>query len=249
MTKWDPDRYEEFFGERIQPAHDLMARIEISGSGLIVDLGCGTGRLTAELAIRWPDASVIGIDRSPEMIAVAPRTGVTYELADIESWSPATPVRLIYANSSLHWIPDHPALFPRLVETLAPDGVLAVQMPLSWDQPSHRTLRDVGTEYDIEIASPPTLAPNDYNEILTERAGRTEVWVTTYYHVLRGENPVFRWVSATGVKRFLDRLPERHHAAYLEECARRITAAYPPNSRGETVFPFNRLFILARSQS
>ena len=246
VTTWDPDHYEEFFAQRHQPGRDLMTRIDLVDPADIVDLGCGTGRLTAELARRWPDASVTGIDRSPEMIAAAARTVVDYEVGDIETWEPPGPVDLVFANASLQWIHDHPRLFPRLVAMLRPGGELAVQMPLSWDQPSHRILRSVGVEFGVEIASPPTLAPGDYHDILVGHAA-TEVWVTTYHHVLSGVNPVFRWVSATGMQRFLKRIDADRHDDYRDECARQIATAYPPNDRGETVFPFTRLFILAQS--
>jgi trans-aconitate 2-methyltransferase len=244
MTTWDPSHYEEFFAERHQPGHDLLVRIDHSSPGRVIDLGCGTGRLTAELAVRWPDASVIGIDRSAEMIAAA-ASDVRYEVGDIETWEPPEPVDLIFANASLQWIDDHPRLFPRLASMLSPGGVLAVQMPLSWNQPSHRILRSVGTEFGVEITSPPTLEPNEYHDILVGHA-TTEVWVTTYHHVLTGDNPVFRWVSATGMQRFLKRIDTERHEAYRDECARQMAAAYPPNQRAETVFPFTRLFILAR---
>ncbi len=245
MTTWDPDHYEEFLAERHQPGLDLMARLDLASPERIVDLGCGTGRLTAELANRWPAASVIGIDRSVEMIAVAAHTEVGYEVGDIETWEPPEPVDLVFANASLQWIDDHPGLFPRLISMLRPGGELAVQMPLSWDQPSHRILRSVGVEFGVEIDSPPTLDPGAYHDALVGRA-TTEVWVTTYHHVLTGDNPVFRWVSATGMQRFLKRIDAERHDAYRDECTRQMAVAYPPNERGETVFPFTRLFVLAR---
>ncbi|MDH3607027.1 MAG: methyltransferase domain-containing protein [Acidimicrobiia bacterium] len=245
MLTWDPGHYEEFFAERHQPGHDLLVRIDHSSPRSVVDLGCGTGRLTSELAIRWPDADVVGVDRSAEMLASAPDTGVIFQLGDIETWTPTSPVDVLFANASLQWIPDHRTLFPNLVSTLAPGGTLAVQMPLSWDQPSHSILRELGAEYDVSIAAPPTLEPGDYLEVLAGLA-ETEVWVTTYHHVLSGENPVFRWVSSTGVKRFLDRINPDQHGAFLDELARRLLGAYPPDQRRETVFPFTRLFVLAR---
>lgn len=244
MTTWDPGHYEEFLAERHQPGRDLMARIDLTYPTDIVDLGCGTGRLTSELAARWPAAAVIGIDRSPEMMAAA-APQVDYRVGDIETWEPPEPVDLIFANASLQWIDDHPLLFPRLASMLSPGGILAVQMPLSWDQPSHRILRSVAAEFGVEITSPPTLDPNEYHEVLAGHA-TTEVWVTTYHHVLTGNNPVFRWVSATGMQRFLKRIDSERHDAYQAECARRMEAAYPPNKRGETVFPFTRLFVLAQ---
>ena len=170
--------------------------------------------------------------------------GVTWRLGDIETWQPDRPVDLIFANASLHWIGDHDRLLPRLVAALTAAGTLAVQMPLSWDQPSHHILRRVGLEFGVDFAAPPTLEPGDYLDLL---AGHTDarVWVTTYYHVLGGDNPVYAWVSATGMKRFLDRLDPADHGQFSRQCAAGMAAAYPANARGETTFPFTRLFVLA----
>lgn len=244
VTKWDPAHYERFQDQRLQPGRDLIARIEHPAPAAIADLGCGTGRLTEELAARWPAASVVGVDRSPEMLP-GPSDRVTYELGDIEAWEPPAPLDLIYANASLQWLADHPALFPRLVRMLAPGGVLAVQMPMSWDQPSHRILRSVGADYGVEALPPPTLEPVAYYDVLAPHVDTEQVWVTTYYHELHGDNPVYQWVSATGMQRFLKRIDPGRHDEYRRRCAEEIRAAYPPGDRGTTVFPFTRLFVLA----
>lgn len=245
MPKWDPTHYEQFVEERLQPGRDLIARIEHPGPASIVDLGCGTGRLTGELARRWPAATTVGVDRSPEMLP-QPSAGIAYELADIETWTPQASPDIIYANASLQWLGDHDALFPRLAAMLAPGGVVAVQMPLSWDQPSHRILRSVGEAFGVETLPPPTLEPVQYYDVLDSLI-ECEVWVTTYFHQLSGDNPVYRWVSATGMQRFLKRIDPDNHEAYRRRCAAEMLEAYPPSDRGTTVFPFTRLFILGRS--
>ena len=78
-----------------------------------------------------------------------------FEQADIRHWTPAEAPELIFSNAALHWLDDHPALFPRLLSLLAPGGVLAVQMPGNFDAPSHRLIR--------ELAAAPAWA-----EMLTE---------------------------------------------------------------------------------
>ena len=111
MTRWDPAHYEQFVDQRHQPGRDLMNRIDHPGPDRIVDLGCGTGRLTEELAARWPGSTVTGIDRSPEMLP-EPSSRVSYELGDITSWEPSEPVDVIYANASLQWLPDRGNTLP-----------------------------------------------------------------------------------------------------------------------------------------
>ncbi len=68
---WDPERYLRYADERGRPFVDLLARVGATAPGSIVDLGCGPGNLTRLLVERWPEASVTGLDSSPEMIAVA----------------------------------------------------------------------------------------------------------------------------------------------------------------------------------
>lgn len=245
MTAWDPEHYEQFAPERLQPGLDLINRID-SQPGLVVDLGCGTGRLTALLAERWPEAEVVGVDPSREMLEQA-APGPRYVQGDIDTWQPDRPVDVIFANASLMWIPDHPQLFPRLAAELAPGGWLAVQMPLSWDQPSHRIMREVAAGYGVEALAAPTLDPTDYYKVLAGSVLRAEIWETTYMHQLEGNNPVFAWVSATGMKRFLSRIDTDHRSDYQEECARQIALAYPPDANGLTIFAFRRLFVLGRS--
>ncbi|MDP0947264.1 methyltransferase domain-containing protein, partial [Klebsiella pneumoniae] len=86
----------------------------------------------ALLKRRWPDARVHGLDSSAAMLEQARGLpdDVDWVQGDLEAWKPAAPVDLILANASLQWAPDHAELFRRLTEALAPDGVLAVQMPM-----------------------------------------------------------------------------------------------------------------------
>ena len=98
MVMWDPDQYHQFAGERARPFFELLARVGATDPGLVADLGCGPGELTAALADRWPGADVIGVDSSPEMIQSArrrcrARSGSAFELADLRDWQPARPGR------------------------------------------------------------------------------------------------------------------------------------------------------------
>lgn len=138
MADWNPSLYLQFGAERTRPAAELLARIAHHPVTLAVDLGCGPGNSTALLQDAWPDATIIGIDNSPAMLEEAsqrlPNCG--FVDADIAAYRPERPADLIYANASLQWLPDHQRLFPFLVSNLAENGVLAVQMPVNWQEPS-----------------------------------------------------------------------------------------------------------------
>ena len=68
---WDATEYGRFADERARPFFDLLARVRAERPARVVDLGCGTGHLTATLSDRWPTAVVVGVDSSPEMLAAA----------------------------------------------------------------------------------------------------------------------------------------------------------------------------------
>ena len=92
---WQPERYLAFADQRTRPALDLLARVPLANPARVADLGCGPGNSTALLAQRWPEAAVIGVDSSPEMLAQARASGVraTWIEADIGAWTPDRPAR------------------------------------------------------------------------------------------------------------------------------------------------------------
>ena len=140
---WDPDRYLTYADERGRPFVDLVARIGAAAPRTVVDLGCGPGNLTTLLADRWPDADVVGLDSSPEMIATARDRDdrVAFDVADLRDWRPTAPVDVLVSNATLQWVPGHLDLLPTLVRAVAPGGWFAFQVPGNFDEPSH-TIRD-----------------------------------------------------------------------------------------------------------
>ena len=109
-----------------------------------MDAGCGSGELTAELARRWPHATVHGFDSSAAMVGKATAAGsLTFEVADVETWRPDRPVDVIVSNAVLQWVPAHRDLLPRWTEALTPGGWLAFQVPGNFDAPSHTLIREL----------------------------------------------------------------------------------------------------------
>ena len=252
---WDPGQYQRFADERSRPFADLTARIGAEDPASVVDLGCGPGHLTADLARRWPGAVVHGVDNSPEMIEAArqeekpPR--LTFEVADLRGWRPAAPVDVIVSNAVLQWVPGHLDLLPGWVDALAPGGWLAFQLPGNFDQPPHRAIGEMA-------ASPrwqPLLGTAELNrqagdlagylDVLTGVGCRVDAWETTYLHVLPGEDPVVEWVKGTALRPVLARLDDAQAAEFLAEYRERMRRAYPTRSYG-TVLPFRRVFVVAQ---
>ena len=150
---WDPDRYLAYADERGRPFLDLIARIDADSPRTVVDLGCGPGNLTGLLAQRWPDADVLGLDSSPEMIAKAQVPGIRFEVGDLREWvsDDGGRVDVLVSNATLQWVPGHLELLPRLVDRVVPGGWLAFQVPGNFDEPSHTIRRDIADDDRAEL--------------------------------------------------------------------------------------------------
>jgi len=258
-TRWSPAQYQKFSGHRLRPALELLDRVTLPAPNIIYDLGCGTGKVTRIIAERWPQAEVYGLDSSQEMLEKANTGGgnVTWLKADVAAWTPAEVPNLIYSNATLHWVEDHGAVFPRLIDLLAPGGCLAVQMPLSFDAPSHRLIREtladggpggapLGTpELRQAVARRWVEEAGVYYRLLAARASALDIWQTEYLQVLEGEDPVLEWVKATGLRPVLNGLDDSEREVFLDLYRQRLRQAYPRMANGKTLYPFPRLFIVA----
>ena len=249
---WDPDRYLAYADERGRPFLDLIARIDAESPRSVVDLGCGPGNLTALLARRWPDADVLGLDSSPEMIAKASAAGVRFEVGDLRDWASedSGQVDVLVSNATLQWVPGHLELLPRLVERVVRGGWLAFQVPGNFDEPSHTIRQELASEaqyaaHTAGVAVPDSHDPATYLEVLAAVGCTVDAWETTYLHVLSGEDPVFTWVSGTGARPTLDALPPGLREEFESEFRARLRAAYPQHDYG-VVLPFRRIFVVAR---
>jgi len=258
VTTWDPGQYLQFAAARLRPALDLLAHVEPTRPpGLVVDLGCGPGNLTALLAERWPAAEVFGVDSSPAMLADARRDhpGLTWVEADLATYEPPRPADVVFTNAALHWLPDHEHLLPTLLARVAPDGVLAVQVPAEWDAPSHTEGFALAASsrwrerLTVDLPEQPLLTPAQYLEVLLPLADDVDCWTTTYHHVLDGPDPVVEWFKGSFLRAFLSRLDEADGAEFVADYAAAMGQAYPPRPDGRTVLPFRRLFLVARRQT
>jgi trans-aconitate 2-methyltransferase len=253
MDSWNPLTYLRFSDERSRPFFDLVGRIGASAPAMVVDLGCGPGQLTAKLADRWPDATVVGVDSSPEMISVARQQKsehVEFVLADLRSWRPAAPIDVLVSNATFQWVPDHRSLLPTFLSTVTEGGWLAFQVPGNFHEPSHRLLRELAWEPRFAAATrgvewPAAGEPMDYLSDLAALGCRVQAWETTYLHVLSGSDPVFDWMSGTGARPALDALVDDERAAFVLEYKARLRQAYPARPFG-TVLPFRRIFVVAQ---
>ncbi len=257
---WDPAQYLKFSNHRLRPALDLLAQIPLTAPERVIDLGCGAGNVTRFLTERWPHAQVGGVDSSAEMLtkarSILPQA--EWEENSIAAWEPKAPVDLIFSNAALHWLPEHPALFARLLGFLKPGGMLAVQMPRNFAAPSHTSIdaaldalalsTDLRAAIDANKLNSPVAEPADYYDWIKPHAASIDLWETLYTHVLEGEHAVSEWVKGTALIPVMNGLGGENTALcqrFLTDYRNRTNAAYPRRPDGTTLFPFRRLFIVA----
>jgi len=251
---WNPQQYLKFGGERLQPAHDLLARVTVEEPQHIVDLGCGTGTVTALLRARWPDAHVVGIDNSQPMLERARNAvpDVTWELNDLAKWKPPAPVDLIVSNAALQWLDDHATLFPILISHVRPGGILAVQMPAQHLAPSHQIGYSVAESprwrYRLQglVRRRPILDAHEYYSLMRPHVSRLDLWFTEYVQQLTGADPVAEFTKGSFVGAWLSALSADEAQEFEADYRRRVAVAYPPGADGVTLFPFRRFFLLAQ---
>ena len=253
-NEWDVALYLKFEKERVRAATDLLAHVPTRSPQRVVDLGCGPGASTHLLKTRFPEAEVIGVDSSDRMLASARARlkDLQFEKRDIGAWRPATPPDIIFANSSLQWLPNHEELTPRLYSLLAEGGSLAVQMPDNRHEPSHALMRMVAADGPwvdrlLPIAKTRAVigAYSDYYRWLRPLGATLHIWQTTYVHALNGVGELVDWFRGSGLRPFLNPLDECEREQFIALYMEELAAAYPSEPDGRILFLYPRLFIVA----
>jgi trans-aconitate 2-methyltransferase len=259
-TVWDANLYLKFADARMRPALDLMGRLDPANAArpghAIYDLGCGAGNISRILAERFPGAPVVGIDSSEQMLEKArsqtadPR--VSFAKGDLAHFKPDAPPSILYSNAAYQWLPGHIDMFPGLMKLLPSGGQLAIQMPRNHEAPSHALMHEAAKAgpWAGKLKGVGGIArvedPGQYFDVLKPLSSDLEVWETIYQQVLTGKDPVAQYTSSTGLRPFLEALQEPERTQFYAKYAELIAQAYPTRADGITLFPFRRLFIVAR---
>lgn len=182
------------------------------------------------------------------MLAEAKRTCdlVEWVLADATSWRPASPVDVLFSNALLHWLPDHEELVLRLFDYVSPGGCMAVQMPQNFAAPSHALAREVAGPFAQVLPQDPVSSAHGYCSLLPN--AQVDAWETTYIMVLRGDQPVLNFVRGSYLNPLRDALDTATFEKFEARYSARLDAAYPKEADGTTLFPFKRVFFVARKR-
>jgi trans-aconitate 2-methyltransferase len=254
---WNPEIYERFSAERGRPFFDLLALVAPIPGGRAVDLGCGTGALTAELHRRLGAAETLGIDSSPAMLektAPLAGNGLRFERGDLAEFAPAARFDLVFSNAALHWVPDHSGLLQRLTRALRPSGQLAFQVPVNFGHATHRSAEKVAGEEPFRSAlgggahSTNVLAPEAYATLL-HRLGFAEqiVRLEVYGSSLPSREDVVEWVRGSLLTEYRRRLPEDLYPTFVERYREALFRAIPDER--PYFLTYNRILVRARLSS
>ncbi|ADU26983.1 methyltransferase domain-containing protein [Ethanoligenens harbinense] len=255
--RWDSNQYLKFERERTQPSIDLTEHIRLQDVRRVLDIGCGPGNSTRVLKDRFPQADILGIDRSAEMVEAARkmhpdlRFGVLDAGSQLGDLTPGFDV--VFSNACIQWIPDHPRLLREMLGLLRPGGVLAVQTPMNYEEPIHQIITETVMRADWKDAFPQprvfyNLEQNAYVDLLTELSAAFTVWQTTYFHILPNHAAILEWYRGTGLRPYLSTLPKECIPAFEQEIFAQIVARYPKQKNGEVIFRFPRFFFTATAR-
>lgn len=254
MSDWQPETYLKFADERTRPARDLLAQVPLDRPGVVYDLGCGPGNSTQLLRERLPQSLLTGVDNSPAMLEAARLAcpDARFIAADLADWQPGEAPGLLFSNATFQWVPQHLDVLERLAGSLAPGGVLAVQMPDNVTEPSHSLMREVAAgegpwRETLAAASParPALPPvSAYYARLRPLFSRFDIWHTIYNHPLDGVAGIVAWVMSTGLRPWLAPLDDAQRRAFLADYEARLAAFYPSMPDGKVILRFPRLFFV-----
>ncbi len=255
---WNPAQYDRFREQRSQPFFDLLDLVRPRPGMRVLDLGCGTGELTAHLHRHLRAGDTLGIDSSEAMLAES-RThegeGLRFQKDEILHFAKERggegPWDLVFSNAALHWVPGHEELLALLTSRLAPEGQLAVQVPANHDHPGHTLAAQVAGESPFREAlqgyrgRSPVLLPEEYALALDRLAYREQhVRLVVYGHRLESRDEVVEWMKGTLLTDYQRRLSADLFSLLLERYRKELLPALADTR--PHFFPFKRILFWAR---
>lgn len=217
MSSWDAAQYLKFGAQRTQPSRDLAARIPLEQPRKIIDIGCGPGNSTEVLRQRFPQADILGVDSSPEMIRAAAQAHpkLLREMMQLLRPGGILAVQIpINQKEPIH----------QIIQALA-----------------------AGEKWKAHFPSPRIfyqLTVSEYYDLLGEITDSFELWETVYMHAMLSHDAIMEWYRGTGLRPYLAALTPELQQEFEKDVLDGVKQAYPVQKDGSVIFPFPRLFFL-----
>ena len=258
MTKkdWNPDLYLKFDKERIQPTIDLVSRIDFDSPSKIIDIGCGPGNSTQILAQRWPKSQISGVDNSQAMIDKASYDfpNQDWKLLDAGTDEIKDKYDIVFSNATIQWIPNHNDLLEKFKNILTDKGIMAIQLPLFFEMPLGQSIARISKENRWSAITENVndlFTIHDYSEyydILSKLFKTIEIWESNYVHIMDSQYSILEMIRSTGLRPYLNKLDnDVDKLDFEEKVLTDIKNYYPLQKNGKVLFPFKRLFFIAKN--
>ncbi len=222
---WDAATYDRVSSPQQAWAREQLERLALRGDEVVLDAGCGSGKVTALIAALVPRGRVYGVDVAPSMIRHAREAlgdRATFLCQDLVELTLPEPVDAVFSNATFHWIPDHPTLFARLFGALAPGGRLVAQCGGKGNIDAFRVLAETVAHerpyapYFVDWRKPWNYAGAEETAARLAHAGFVEVetWLEDKPTPLDDPRP---FVSTVCLVRHLDPLPEELRDRFVDD--------------------------------
>jgi trans-aconitate 2-methyltransferase len=249
MTEWDAAGYSRISSLQKAMAEEVLGLLDLNGARRILDVGCGEGKITAEIASRIQEGSIVGIDPSSDMIRFADdrftRANLRFEVADARRLPFENEFDLAVSFNALHWIPDQDVALRSIRSALVPSGKTQFRLVTVGPRQSlESVVEETRTslkwkEYFKNFQDPYLrLTPEEYVTV-AERNGFRVLHVHTRDHSWDfGSRAAFAAFSAVGLVAWTDRLPAAERQKFVDDVLDRYQTVAATRAGEENTFKF-----------
>lgn len=255
-NNWDAADYAQSSSAQKKWADELLSGLSLKGREVILDVGCGDGKITAEIASRLNNGSVVGIDQSSEMIELAQKryrlSNLQFQQIDASQIEYEELFDIIFSNAALHWIRDHSNLLERFFRSLKPKGRLLLQMGGKGNCQAFAVIaRELivspeWRKYFLNFSYPYFFySDKEYKKWLSSAGFTIEnVSLIPKDMVHQDSQELKGWLRTTWFP-FTDCLPDQRRDDFLETMLSQYLSTVPPDSSGMTHVDMVRLEVHA----
>ena len=259
-AKWNAADYAANSVVQQNWARELIAKLNLRGDEKILDVGCGDGKITAEIVRHLPNGFVVGADASVEMISFAKKTFPTkqnpnlkFQICDAREISPkkiGEKFNVIFSNAALHWVDDHEKILRGAAAVLKPEGRLII------------SCGGKGNAQDVFVALRPEMKLKRWRNFFRKMPtpyffyapGDYEKWLPKFGFKIRSlklapKNATYNgmdgfgaWLRTTWIP-YVQCVPEDLREEFIAAVTRRYIAKHPPDAENKIHVKMVRLEI------
>jgi len=259
MTNWNPQDYHQHSSQQYHWANQILAHLALKGDETILDVGCGDGKITAQIAHAVPRGRVVGIDNSAEMIAFAQQTfpadvlvNLRFQLADARSLPFVAEFDLVLSFTCLHWVIDHRPVLVGIQQALRSGGRALLQFGGKGNAAeivravTQVMCRPVWAAYFVGFEFPwGFYSPEEYRLWLAAAGlGAVRVELVPKDMVHPGPAGLAGWLRTTWMP-YVQRVPVELQQAFLDESVAEYLKAHPVDAQGNVHLDMVRLEVEA----